>query len=173
MKNKKRIIISICIVLFIILWIVFVYKLSGMNSSNSNTSSKGIISIFIEDTLDVTNKFGITNKHPSVEKLDKASELLNTPLRKVAHATVYFIGAFIIIFLTNYILNNKKYYLSLLITLLLIIGLASFDEFHQTFVDGRTGQVKDVCIDTIGGCVGMLFFSTYYIAYYVGTKSKR
>jgi VanZ family protein len=53
---------------------------------------------------------------------------------------------------------------------LLIIILAGFDEYHQTFVDGRTGAVKDVIIDTAGGIVGILFYGTYYYVYRRGYK---
>ena len=33
---------------------------------------------------------------------------------------------------------------------------AATDEFHQLFVAGRSGQIKDVLIDTIGACIGLL-----------------
>jgi VanZ family protein len=33
---------------------------------------------------------------------------------------------------------------------LLAFAYACSDEYHQTFVDGRTGTVRDVGIDTIG-----------------------
>ena len=78
-----------------------------MNTYSSNGKSISIISVFIDDTLDVTNKYGITNSNPSDSKLDKVSKLLNAPLRKVIHATVYFVMAIIIAFLVNFVLENK------------------------------------------------------------------
>lgn len=170
-KNKKKIIISIIVCLLIILWIGIIYKLSSMNTTNSNGHSKDIISVFIEDTLEITNKYGITNSHPNSTKIEKASRLLNAPLRKVMHASVYFVLAFLIILFVNYLFKNKKYLVSSLISLVLIIALASFDEFHQTFVAGRTGQIKDVIIDTCGAIVGILFYGTYYYIYKRGYKS--
>ncbi len=164
MSKNKKIIIAIAFI-FIILWIVGIYKLSAMNSSNSNGSSRNIIGIFIEDTLDITNKYGITNSHPDDQKINKAVVLLNKPLRKVMHASVYLFLALMIIFTINMFFKNKKYLKSALITLLLIIALAGFDEYHQTYVKDRTGDIKDVLIDTIGGVAGILFYGTYYYVY--------
>ena len=168
--NKKRITIAIVLFLIILSWIIGIYKLSSMNADNSSDKSTGIIGIFIEDTLEITNKYGITDSHPDDAKIEKASQLLNAPLRKVMHASVYFVLAFMIIFITNYLFHNKKFLISALITFLLIIIFAGFDEYHQTFVDGRTGAVKDVIIDTAGGIVGIIFYGTYYFVYRRGYK---
>ena len=168
--NKKRNVVIVVLILLIILWVAGIYKLSSMNTSSSNGKSTSFIAIFIEDTLEVTNKYGITDSHPDENKLVKATRLLNRPLRKVMHASVYFVLAFIIIFFINYLFNNKKYLLSAIIALLLIFAFAGFDEFHQTFVSGRTGDIKDVLIDTLGGLVGVLFYGTYYFVYTLGYK---
>ena len=169
MKNKRVVVVVILIVLAL-LWVLGIYKLSSMNTDNSNGKSSGIIGIFIEDTLDVTNKYGITNSHPNEDKIERASELLNAPLRKVMHASVYFVLACVIIFVTNYLFYNKKYLLSAIITIVLVVIAAGFDEFHQTFVDGRTGAIKDVLIDTAGGIVGVLFYGSYYYVYKRGYR---
>ena len=162
-KNKK--IFIVIGVIFVLLLIAAIYKLSSMNTTNSNGKSTDIISIFIEDTLEVTNKYGITDSHPDENKLDRASDLLNKPLRKVMHASVYFVLAFIILFVISLFFDNKKYLLPALITIILIVLLAGFDEYHQTFVSGRTGQIKDVIIDCAGAMAGILFYGTYYYVY--------
>lgn len=168
--NKKRTIICIIIFLTIILWIGGIYKLSSMNTNSSNGKSESIISIFIEDTLEITNKYGITNSHPNKNKINKATSLLNKPLRKVMHASVYFVLAFLVVFFINYLFKNKKYLLSFLISILLVLVLASLDEYHQSFVYGRTSDIKDILIDTIGGVCGTLFYGTYYFVYRKGYK---
>ncbi len=169
MKNK-RVIIIVVLVLLVLLWIGGIYKLSAMNTSNSNGKSSGIIGVFIEDTLEVTNKYGITDSHPDESKLEKASQLLNAPLRKVMHASVYFVLAIMVIFVVNYLFHHKKYLISAIIAIAFIIMAAGFDEYHQTFVDGRTGAIKDVLIDTAGGVAGILFYGTYYFVYKRGYK---
>ena len=164
---------AIKIVLLLILaigWMVCIFKLSGMNSKNSNGKSTGIIGLFIEDALDFTNEYGITNSHPSDAKLERASELINAPMRKVIHATVYFILAFFIMIIINIIFDHEKYFLTLFLTLALCICFAATDEYHQTFVSGRTGQLLDVIIDSLGAVVGIIFYSTYHIVYKRGYK---
>ncbi len=166
----KKAIKIILLLIIAITWMFCIYKLSSMNSKNSNSKSTDIISIFIEDALDFTNDYGITNSHPNADKLAKASSLINAPMRKVIHATVYFVLAFFIMILLNIIFDYKKYWLTLIITLILCIGFAMLDEYHQTFVVGRNGQILDVCIDSVGAICGLLFYSTYQIVYINGIK---
>ena len=168
--NKWKVIKIVIGIVFIVIWGYTIFSLSSMNSSSSNGSSTNIISSFIEDTLDVTNNAGITNSHPNESKIDKASRLLNAPLRKVMHASVYFVLSLFIIVFTNNCFKNKRYFISLIITITVCFLFACSDEYHQTFVNGRTGQFSDVIIDTIGAGVGALVYTTYYIAYKCGYK---
>jgi len=150
MKKAIKIIILMTVA---IIWMIGIFKLSAMNSTNSGSKSKGLISLFIEDALDITNEYGITNSHPNDEKLERASELINAPMRKVAHASVYFVLAFFVMIVLNIIFEHKKYWLTLLIALIICIGFAATDEYHQTYVNGRTGQFMDVIIDSVGAIV--------------------
>ena len=162
MKRAIKIIFMLILAVF---WMICIFKLSDMNSQKSNGKSSDIIALFIEDTLDITNEYGITNSHPTESKLVKASQLINAPLRKVMHASVYFVLAFFMMLLLNIIFNHDYYILSLVIAIILCSGFAMTDEFHQTFVVGRTGQMMDVIIDSLGALVGMFFYTTYHIVY--------
>ena len=142
--KKKTVVITI-MALIAILWMIFIYKMSNMNSSNSNGKSTDIISIFIEDTLDITNEYGITDSHPNESKIDKASKLLNAPLRKVVHASVYFVLTFFMMIVLNIIFEHKRYLISIGIALALAVCFASMDEYHQTFVPGRTRTSYGCC----------------------------
>jgi VanZ family protein len=42
--------------------------------------------------------------------------------------------------------------------------VASGDEFHQTFVPGRTGLVRDVLLDMVGACTLQLLFWLFVLA---------
>lgn len=169
--NRKRAIICTAIFMSILLWTGGIYKLSSMNTNSSNGKSESIISVFIEDTLEITNKYGITDSHPDENKIIKTTSLLNKPLRKVMHASVYFVLAFLIILFVNYLFKNKKYWLSFLISFLSIVILALLDEYHQSFVFGRTSDIMDILIDTVGGLAGILFYGTYYFIYRRGYKN--
>ena len=143
-----------------------------MNTTNSNGKSSDIIAILLEKGLDFTNDLGITNSHPNESKIEHAASLLNSPMRKVMHASVYFVLSFLLILGINMIFKNDKYVISLIIALVLCVLFALGDEYHQTFVIGRTGQFKDVIIDTCGAITGILFYSSYYLVYKIGKKSK-
>lgn len=166
----KKAIKIITLLLIAGVWMTLIYKLSGMNSKNSNGKSIDIIGIFIEDTLEITNQYGITNSHPTDEKLERASMLINAPMRKVIHASVYFVLCFFMMILLEIIFENEKYIITVIVAVAICVLFAATDEFHQTFVSGRNGQIIDVLIDTAGAIVGMLFYTTYHIVYRNGYK---
>jgi VanZ family protein len=57
--------------------------------------------------------------------------------------------------LKEYKLGNKK----LIGFSILFAGLyAVTDEIHQTFVSGRSAEVRDVLIDTIGASIGVVLY---------------
>ncbi len=166
----KKVILSIILLVCAVLWAMGIYKLSSMNTQNSNGKSIGIIAMFIEDTLDITNEYGITNSHPNASKLAHVSQLINAPMRKVMHASVYLALAFLTILFFNVLTNHKHYWVALILTLIVCVGFAISDEYHQTFVSGRTGQPLDVVIDSVGAMVGIAIYTTYYIVYKNGYK---
>lgn len=165
MKKHKKTIILFGITF---IWMLCIFKLSSTNSTSSNGKSADIISIFIEDALNTTNSIGITNSHPSSEKIAHFSSLINAPMRKVMHATVYFILANLSMIALNRFFDHKSYIKSIIITLLLCILFAASDEIHQLFVPGRSGKLMDVIIDSFGAVTGILYNSTYYLAYKFG-----
>ncbi len=84
--------------------------------------------------------------HVSVDTL----AFLHHIIRKCAHFTEYFI--FSLLVLRGFRAAEKGTRLRwALLTVLIVAGYASLDEFHQSFVPGRTPALTDVLIDTIGG----------------------
>ncbi len=172
MSKKKKIGLIVSFTL-ILLMILIIFKLSSMNTNNSNGASTNIIGMFIEDTLSITNKYEITSSYPNKTKIERASNLLNPPLRKVMHSAVYLILGILILFFINSLYKNNKYIKSSVLTIIITFLLASLDEYHQTFVMGRTGQFKDVVIDSIGALIGIIIYGTYYYTYRRGLKRGR
>jgi VanZ family protein len=94
--------------------------------------------------------------HASAETL----ELLHFLVRKCAHFTEYFILSLLI--LRGIRAGAKGMHLRwALLSILLVAGYASLDEFHQSFVPGRTAAVGDVLIDTSGGAVALIVASLF------------
>ena len=167
---KKKIIVSIIMFIFVVLAGLTIYNFSSMDSKESNSGSQSTISNTIKSILNITNEYEITNSHPDQEKLEHATQLLNKPMRKVMHFSVYFVLAIVLMIFINYLFDNKKYIISFMITLLLCVGFAFTDEYHQTKVEGRTGQYQDVVIDSSGAVFGCLIYGSYYLAYFIGKR---
>ena len=71
-------------------------------------------------------------------------------VRKAAHFSEYALMGFL-----WYLLLRKKR-MNILLSVSATMLYAASDEFHQTFVNGRSGQLSDVILDTCGGCFGIL-----------------
>ena len=78
---------------------------------------------------------------------------IETIVRKLAHYFIYTIGG-ILIFLH---MDSYKIHINKKVLVSQIIGTiyAATDEFHQLFVPGRSGEVRDVCLDSLGVITGI------------------
>lgn len=82
-------------------------------------------------------------------------EFMHHIIRKCAHFTEYFI--FSLLVLRGIRAGQKSTHLRwALMTILIVAGYAALDEFHQSFVPGRTAAVGDVLIDTTGGATAQI-----------------
>lgn len=148
MKNKLLLCLSIFLVL---VWMVVIYCFSEAPSENSNSGSKTII----------RNTLNFIYPDKDDKEIERIVIKLNKPVRKCAHATVYFV-------LANFVnsvvcvFKRNKLYLCNLISLGVCFLYACSDEWHQTFVSQRTGQFSDVLIDTLGALIGCLVFNLIY-----------
>ena len=93
MKINRKVFSNI----LIILWAGLIFFMSSMDTNESNGKSKTIINDVVEKSVETTNGLGITDKHPSENKMDQVIEILNYPLRKAAHASEYFIFTILIL----------------------------------------------------------------------------
>jgi VanZ family protein len=76
-------------------------------------------------------------------------------IRKLAHFSIYSIGGILIYnYINTYDINVKR---KIIISLLIGVIYAIFDEFHQYFVADRSAQIFDVCIDSSGAIIGVIF----------------
>lgn len=89
--------------------------------------------------------------HASAATLDD----LHFLIRKSAHLTEYTI--FSLLILRAIRAGRREWKLSwALQTVLMVAAFASLDEFHQSFVPGRTAAVSDVLLDTVGGAAAQI-----------------
>jgi len=132
------------------------YIIFGFSSQNA-TQSSGISKKVSETIVEITNK-----DKPTQEK-NKIVKFLEPRIRKLAHFSIYTVVGFLLMTLcfTYKISINKKIIISLIIGFI----YACSDELHQTFVAGRSGEARDILIDTSGVFVGILISISCYKLY--------
>ena len=84
-------------------------------------------------------------KDDSEEVLKKFTK----PVRKTAHFCVYLILGLLV--MNCFSINKKSILFSILICFLYSIS----DEIHQIFIEGRSCELLDICIDTLGASIGV------------------
>lgn len=127
-----------------------IFCFSNKPADNSNQTSMAIV-----DEL-ITICENINNTPYEAEERNKISETLNHIVRKTAHFCEYaLLCACFALHLAVWKRRGKRLFL---LPVLLSCFYAITDEFHQLFIPGRAGLLKDVLLDTSGAAVGALFF---------------
>ena len=122
------------------------------NSLQNGGTSDGFSLIFAEWLAPIADKLGFYGNIWA----------LNRIVRKLAHLTEFTIlGGVLYVVLRRYI-----EYGTVVKTIGVGIVIASLDEFIQLFSPGRSSQLSDVLIDTIGIIIGILVVKlAYYISH--------
>lgn len=129
-------------------WLILIFCFSSQEADDSSEVS-GTIAYKLVEKTDALLDF-----EWGEEELIERSSAIEFPLRKAAHMTEYAILACIM--LANFMLYEKTAKRPFLYAELFCAAYAATDEFHQLFVKGRAGQLRDVGIDSIGAAVGLL-----------------
>ncbi|MCH1967185.1 VanZ family protein [Paraclostridium sordellii] len=136
MKKFKNIWVGLTII-----WMGLIYYMSNQPASISSSQSGGFINM-------LSNLPIIGNTIKELMKIGIAEFLI----RKSAHMFLYFMLS-ILIYMVFKNINNKKAYLYSIIGCFIY---ACTDEIHQLFIIGRSGEFKDVLVDTLGATIGLL-----------------
>lgn len=134
MVNKKKYILRWTM---LVLWMCFIFYMSSRSGSESQEQSDLVLSIL--------NFLGL-------QLNESIKNIASFIVRKTAHVTEYMILYILIFRVVTLYSNTKK---SKLIALFCMVLYASTDEIHQLLVPGRSGMVRDVFIDSIGGIIGV------------------
>lgn len=116
----------------VIIWMILIFIMSSFNADKSSNQSNFIVDI-ISNILNINN-----------------IEVLSLIIRKLAHFTEYFILGLLVYNLIH--IYNKKYYIAIVICILYAIS----DEIHQLYVPGRSCQILDMFIDSVGSIIGII-----------------
>lgn len=133
-------------ILLVLIWMTLIFIMSSFNATESSNQSNFIVNI-LSNILNINN-----------------IKLLSLIIRKLAHFTEYFIlGTLVYNAINNY---NKKKYVAIIICILYAIS----DEIHQIYVPGRSCQILDILIDSIGSINGI--YITILINKYISKRRK-
>ena len=140
----------------LVLWLLVIscmsviFAFSSQEATESEKTSSRFITVVVR-LLDINNSL-------SQESIENIAEKITTFVRKSAHFSIYaLLGTLVALLLSQYSLKGKR---QLLFAVLWVLLYACSDEFHQTFVEGRSGEIRDVLIDTAGGFCGAAFIIT-------------
>ena len=138
---KKK--ISLLYPFLIAVLMVLIFILSGQVADDSSLTS-GRVCRFLAKHL-------FTNfKSMSAETQGQIVAGMTHIVRKGAHFSEYALMGFL------WYLWLYRIRLAPLLSVFATTLYAATDEFHQTFVQGRSGEVHDVLIDSAGGVFGVL-----------------
>ena len=99
----------------------------------------------------------------SEEILFERAELIHYIVRKAAHMTEYFLLALSLqLPFTVWFSKQLKLILRIITGFSATVLFAALDEFHQSFVPGRSGNFTDVCIDSAGALIASLCLLFFY-----------
>lgn len=137
MNRQNRIIISL---ILIAIWMLVIFLMSSEVAGTSSARSDEIVRTI--------QSIGVS----------APADLLTFLVRKAAHISAYFIlGILLFNLLKEYGLGVKK---MIFISIGIAMLYACTDEIHQMFVPGRSGEVRDVLIDTAGAAAGVCIYAT-------------
>ena len=92
----------------------------------------------------------------------KTLSTIHHVIRKCGHFAEYFILSLLI--LRGLRAQHRDFGLRwALIVILMVAGYAALDEFHQSFVPGRSAAVSDVLLDTSGGAAAILIVALFVL----------
>ncbi|MBR3280633.1 MAG: VanZ family protein [Clostridia bacterium] len=162
----KRIIVLI----LVIFWLGLIFSYSGTVESLSAYQTKALFEKTVTFGIKILRGIGLVNRTYSQEQIDNFVNNYHLVFRKFCHFTIYFILA---VFVSSAI-KNFTIRFPLKAIIIVAIGFCFLysitDEIHQLFVPGRSGNIKDCLIDTLGATLGAHF---YYYAHIWFKKIKR
>ncbi|WHH57512.1 VanZ family protein [Petroclostridium sp. X23] len=148
--------------LLTILWFVVILSFSSDPAEISKQKSALILEK-VEPAIERVER------HFELEFFDKDS--LHFYIRKNAHIFNYFVLGMLLTLCwkVSGVKGHKSYYLPWVAGTL----FSMLDEFYQTFIPGRSGEVRDVFVDNTGIVMGLIVASIFYSIIVIRVKRAR
>ena len=151
MEKKSPISFRIVSALLLIGWMGLIFCLSHQTAAESGDLSGGFIETAVKLFFpDASENF--------IALVISSAEFW---VRKLAHFCIYAVLG-ILSFLTVVSYCSVPFVLRCFFSLLISAVYSLSDEYHQTFISGRSGELRDVLIDSAGALTGILFSIVVY-----------
>ena len=139
-------------IMSLILWMIIIFSFSSADANKSTGTSDKVITTMIE----IKDK--ITDQETPISEKEIIVKNSSFYVRKIAHITEYLIlGLLMFNALKQFNILNIYY------AIILCVLYSCTDEFHQLFINGRSGSFRDVLIDTIGILLGTYLYKILII----------
>ena len=145
--------------MFVILWIGVIFYFSSADSNKTTNQSLGLTKTVVTYTLKLTNTIHVTNIELNDNNINDIIDKIHPFIRKLAHFSEFFILSILVLLMLKETNLNYNY----IFTIMFCLFIAILDETHQLFVDGRSGQLLDVLIDTSGGLLYIIINKIYHL----------
>lgn len=144
----KRFVYSLCVLTVMVVIFGFSNQTYEQTMKTSDMIVKPIESGVMADTSDFENEKEEQDYIKKLEsKLDKA-------VRKSAHMIIFgVLAVFVYLLCKSFGMHDAD---AIMLTLLACGLYAGTDELHQKFVNGRTSQFTDVCVDEMGTIISLM-----------------
>ena len=145
-KVDNNLIKRIIFIILIVINCMVIFGFSAQVADDSSATSSRVVDFVIE-------KMG-KDKFKNKQDEDLVRDRLTTIVRKSAHFSIYLVlGILTFVYFNTYQIDKKK---CIIYSIIFCFIYACSDEFHQKFVEGRSCELRDVCIDTCGATLGNL-----------------
>lgn len=141
--NRKKIILLRWIPFILMLCLIFSF--SAASSEESSEESNALVHVIV--------------KIIDIKVNQQTLDVMNNVVRELAHFTEYFILGITGCFAITTLPIKRKTILLFLFCVLYAIS----DEIHQLFVSGRSCQLQDMIVDSLGSGSGILFIQLFII----------
>lgn len=133
-------------ILLVLLWMMVIFLFSNATGKESSGLSDRVIEVI---------SLTFTNAKKGSKEIENIKVKYSFLVRKSAHFFVYFILG-IIVMNALYTFKVGKY--MIVYASLICILYAITDEIHQTLVEARSGQVRDVLLDSSASLIAEYVF---------------
>ena len=137
--------VSICLLLA---WMGFIFTLSSQNAKESSATSGRVITVLLKCFYP---SFGTLSDAAKAELIGHFQFFA----RKAAHFLIYAaLGAFAFLSVLPYPTLKIRYRILAASAICFLYSVS--DEWHQTVVSGRSGELRDILIDSSGAIAAIL-----------------